>query len=113
MNRLPNGVFTVVDGEVITIDVRATGTEFLVNHSKPGGGTPLIKNQPLVLTMNESQATGTPKSTTVTLVFSFSDDSGGRYDWTVSGSEGGLPFEDFVEQAGEGPESVRFRFRFD
>ena len=115
METLSTGIFKVSDGEVIEIDVRATGTVFLVNHAKPGGGAPLKQGQPLRLTMDASQATGkssieNAKSTTVTLLFSFSGDSGGRYDWTVTGSEGGEPFDSFVEQAGEGPESVRYRF---
>ena len=115
METIKAGHFKVSDGEVMTIDIRATGTEFLVNHSKPGGGTPLKKGKPLTLTMDKSKATGTSKianakSTTVTLLFSFSGKKDGRYDWTVTGSEGGEPFEDFVDQAGESAESVTLRF---
>ena len=115
METISSGIFRVVDGEVITIDVRKTGTIFLVNHATPGGGGPLTEGQPLRLTMDKSQATGNSnisnaKSTTVTLLFSFSSDSGGRYDWTVAGSEGGDTFPAHVKQAGEGPESVRYRF---
>ena len=112
MEKISSG-FKVVDGEEITIDVRVSGSEFLVVRS--GGNAPLTEGQPLTLTMDKSQATGASsvtnaKSTTVTLLFSFSGDSGGRYDWTVTGSEGGDSFSAFVEQAGEGPEAVRFRF---
>lgn len=115
MKTLSSGIFTVSDGEVVTIDVRSSGTLFGVNHKTPTSKGPLKQGVPLILTMDKSAATGKStiagaKSTTLTLTFNFSANKGGKYDWTVTGSEGGDTFDDFVTQAGGTAEAVRYRF---
>ena len=117
MEKLSTGVFKVVDGEVVTFDVSASGTLFGVNHrvSGGGGGGPLTQDQPLNLTMNkedadeESEDVPNARTTVVTLTFNFSNKKGGRYDWTITGSEGGTD-TDFTRQAGSGPRIIRFLF---
>lgn len=109
------GVFEVKDGEVIKIDVRATGTLFGVNHSINGAGAPLQQGQPLQLRMDKSAAQGASfipnaRSTDVLLLFNFSGDSGGRYDLTVTGDPGGDSFPDFAKQAGKLPKSTTYTF---
>ena len=110
------GFFRVTDGEVITFDIRSTGapTLFGVNFSVFGSGSPVPQGQPLRVTMDKSRANGSSnipnaRSTTLTLLFSFSTNNGGRYDWTVTGSGGGS-FDDFARQAGSGPEAVTYTF---
>jgi hypothetical protein len=117
MVTLTPGVFQVNDGEIVTIDVRSTGapTLFGVNFSIFGGGTPLNEGQPLQIRMDKSRATGgsnipNAKSTPLVLLFSFSSNNGGRYDWTVTGSNGGAPFQDFVRQAGSTAEAATYTF---
>ncbi|MCA1579291.1 MAG: hypothetical protein LC794_18235 [Acidobacteria bacterium] len=116
MHTIQPGFFRVTDGEVITFDIRSTGapTLFGVNFSIFGTGSPIPEGQLLHVTMDKSRATGSSnisnaRSTTLTLLFSFSSNNGGRYDWTVTGSEGGT-FDDFARQAGSGPESVTYTF---
>jgi hypothetical protein len=111
------GVFQVKDGEVITIDVKSTGTPTLfgVNYSIFGGGSPLQEGQPLKLTMDKSKAQGNStipnaKSTPLTLLFSFSSNSGGKYDWTVTGDVPGDSFPDFTRQAGNTPKATTYTF---
>ena len=117
MNTLSPGIFQVSDGEVITIDVRSTGapTLFGVNFSMFGAGMPLNEGQPLQLTMDKSRATGASnvpnaKSTPLTLLYSFSSNDGGRYDLTMTGSNGGAPFKDFIGQAGSTAEASTYTF---
>ena len=111
------GFFKVADGEEITIDVSSTGapTLFGVNFSIFGKGAPLKEGTPLTVTMDKSKAKGSStvpnaKSTTLTLLFSFTSKKDGKYEWTVTGSEGGDPFPDFVRQAGSGPKAVTYTF---
>lgn len=117
MNTIMPGIFRVADGEVITIDVRSTGapTLFGVNHSIFGGGMPHAEGDPITVRMIKSQATGSSnipnaKATTLTLLFSFTSKRDGRYDWTMTGSEGGPPFRDFIEQSGITAESTTYTF---
>jgi hypothetical protein len=117
MRTISPGIFEVADGEEITFDVRSTGAETLfgVNHSIFGGGSPLTEGQPLRVTMDKSRAEDessipNARATRLTLLFSFTSNSGGRYEWTVRGSGGGPPFRDFVNQAGALPEATRYRF---
>ena len=117
MNTISPGFFRVSDGEVITIQVSSTGapTQFGVNHSIFGGGTQMKEGHPLQVTMDKSQANGTSnipnaKSTTLTLLFSFTSNSGGRYDLTMTGSGGGDTFQDFASQAGATPKAVKYTF---
>jgi len=117
MQILSPGVFKVSDGEVVTVDVKSTGaaTLFGVNHSIFGAGTPLTAGQPLKITMDKSKATGTSfvpnaKSANLTLLFSFTSSSGGRYDLTTSGSDGGPAFPDQANQTGNTPEAIPYIF---
>ena len=117
MEKLSTGVFKVVDGEKVTFDVSASGTLFGVSHRvSGGGGGPLTQGQPLTLTMNKEEADGVSedvpnaRTTVVTLTFSFSNKKDGRYDWTITGSDGGEPDSDFTRQAGAGPRIIRFLF---
>lgn len=114
MKVLSSGAFQVTDGEVITIDVKSTGTLFGVNFSLFGGGSPLTEGQPLEVTMDKSKAKGNStipdaKSTRLTLLFSFSGNSGGRYDLTVKGT-GDESFSDFTQQAGNTPKAITYVF---
>jgi hypothetical protein len=112
------GVFQVNDGETITITIKVSdnsSTLFGVNYSIFGGGSPLKAGQPLQIKMDKSKAQGgsfiaNAKSTNMTLLFSFSSDSGGKYDWTVSGDAGGNPYEDDIEQTGKTPEARFYTF---
>ncbi len=111
------GIFQVRDGEVITIDVKSTGAQTLfgVNYSVFGGGSPVIEGQPIKVTMDKSKAQGNSsipgaKSTPLTLVFSFSSNSGGKYDLKVSGDAGGDTYTDFTQQAGKGPKAITYIF---
>jgi len=117
MDTLSPGIFRVSDGEVVTIDARSTGapTLFGVNFSIFGGGTPLNEGQPLQLRMDKSRATGNSnipnaRSTPLTLLFSFSSNGNGRYDWTLTGSNGGPPFRDFIRQTGSTAEATTYTF---
>jgi hypothetical protein len=117
MNTIQPGFFRVTDGEVITFDIKSTGAPLLfgVNFSGFDRGGPVTEGQPLTVTMDKSKANDNSnipnaKSTTLTLLFSFSTNNGGRYDWTVTGSGGGDRFDDFARQAGSGPEAVTYTF---
>ena len=117
MDTLSPGIFRVSNGEVVTIDVRSTGapTLFGVNFSMFGSGTPVNQGQPLQLTMDKSRATGNSnipnaRSTPLTLLYSFSSNNGGRYDLTMTGSNGGAPFQDFIRQAGSTAEASTYTF---
>ena len=117
METITPGIFKVGDEEVITIDVRSTGapTLFGVNFSIFGGGMPLNEGQPLHLTMDKAQATGNSnipnaRSAPLTLLFSFSSNSDGRYDLTMRGSEGGDTFRDFIRQTGSTAEATTYTF---
>jgi len=117
MDTLTPGVFRVSDGEVVTIDVRSTGapTLFGVNFSMFGGGMPLNEGMPHPLPMVKSQATGNSnianaRSAPLTLLFNFSSNSDGRYDWTLTGSNGGPPFRDFIRQTGSTAEATTYTF---
>jgi hypothetical protein len=119
MRIIQPGFFRVTDGEVITFDIRSTGapTLFGVNFSMLGTGFPIREGEPLIVRMEKNRATGSSnipnaRSTTVTLLFSFSSNNGGRYDWTVTGSEGGQ-FDDFARQAGSGPDAVTYTFHIE
>jgi hypothetical protein len=117
MQLLAPGVFQVTDNETITITAKSTGssTLFGVNYSIFGGGEPLTEGQPKPIVMQKSKAQGAStvsnaKSTSLTLLFSFTSDSGGRYEWTMTGSGGGDPFNDFTDQAGKTPNAIFYTF---
>ena len=115
MEVISTGAFKVRDGELITLNVTSSGTLFGVNFSLFGGGAPLTEGQPLQVRMDKSKATGNSvvpnaTSTPLTLLFSFSGNSGGRYDWTVTGDPGGASFPDFVRQAGATPKATTYTF---
>lgn len=117
MDIITPGIFRVSDGERITIDVSSTGapTLFGVNFSLFGGGMPVNEGQPLQLTMDKSRATGNSnvpnaRSTPLTLLFSFSSNNDGRYDLTMTGSNGGDLFRDFIRQAGSTAEATTYTF---
>jgi hypothetical protein len=65
--------------------------------------------------MDKSKANGesnfpNAKSTNMTLLFSFTTNQGGRYDWTMTGSGGGDTFTAFTAQAGKLPKAVTYTF---
>jgi hypothetical protein len=117
METIKRGLFKVADGEEITINVRSTGakTLFGVNCAVFDEDLIISEGQPLRVTMDKSLATGesnfpNARSTVLTLLFSFTSNQGGRYDWTVTGSEGGDPFTAFAEQDGNTPKAVNYVF---
>jgi hypothetical protein len=117
METIKRGLFKVADGEEITIDISSTGTQSLfgVNCAVFTDDIICKKGQPLKVKMDKSRATGdskfpNAKSTTLTLLFSFDSNQGGRYEWTMTGSEGGAPFEAFTDQAGNTPKAVTYTF---
>ena len=117
MQKKSPTAFQVRDKEVITINVKSTGTPTLfgVNFSIFGAGTPLKEGQPLQITMDKQKATGNStipnaKSTPLTLLFSFTSANGGKYDLTMSGDPGGDTFTDFTRQAGSTPKSITYTF---
>jgi hypothetical protein len=117
METIKRGLFKVTDGEELTINVRSTGakTLFGVNCAVFDDDLIISEGQPLKVTMDKNRATGeskfeNAKSATLTLLFSFTSNQGGRYDWTVTGSEGGDPFPAFAKQTGKTPKSVTYTF---
>lgn len=118
MKKLAAGAFQVKDGEVITVEVKSTGTTTLfgVNFSIFGGGSPLTEGEPLEVTMDKSKAQGNStvpnaKSTPMTLLFSFTSSNGGKYGLTMTGSEaGGDTYNDFANQAGNSPKAITYTF---
>lgn len=117
METIKRGLFKVTDGEEITINIRSTGTKTLfgVNCAVFDEDLIVSEGQPLKVTMDKSLATGesnfpNAKSTLLTLLFSFTSNQGGRYDWTMTGSEGGDPFTAFTKQAGKTPKAVTYTF---
>lgn len=117
MQKKSPTAFQVRDKEVITINVKSTGaaTLFGVNHSIFGGGAPLQEGQPLQITMDKQKAQGdstisNAKSTQLTLLFSFTSTSGGKYDLTMTGDPGGDTFTDFTRQAGSTPKAITYTF---
>ena len=117
MQSIAPGVFQVTNGETITIDAKSTGSQTLfgVTYSIFGGGSPVKEGQPIKITMDKTKAQGgstvpNAKSTNLTLVFSFTSNSGGRYEWTMTGSGGGDPFDDFTDQAGKTPNTIFYTF---
>lgn len=116
MQVLAPGVFQVINGEIIIIDVRRTGTQTLfgVNYSIFGGGGQMHEGHPVQIRMDKSKATGASfvpgaRSAVLGLVFSFNSNNGGRYDLTLTGSDGGS-FDDFAEQAGNVPAGIPYTF---
>jgi hypothetical protein len=118
MEKISSGIFKVVDGEEITIDVRRTGAQtfFGVNHKAFSSEGPLKEGQPLRVTMKKDDldevSTEVPgaKVTTITLGFTFNSPKDGRYDWTMTGSNGGDPVTGFSRQAGGTMKAVTFTF---
>lgn len=117
MDTISPGIFAVSDGEVITINIRSTGapTLFGVNFSIFDGGMPVNEGQPLQVTMNKDLATGNShipnaRSTPLSLLFSFSSNSNGRYEWTIRGSKGDKAFRDFIRQTGSTAEATTYTF---
>lgn len=118
METISSGIFRVVDGEVITIEVRKTGAQTLfgVNHKAFSSKGPLTEGQPLTVTMDkdeldeDSTEVEGAKVTTITLLFSFNSNKDGRYDFTMKGSKGGDPINGFSRQAGSGPKAITFTF---
>ena len=117
MQTIKRGLFKVTDGEEITINIRSTGakTLFGVNCAVFDEDLIVPEGQPLKVTMDKSRASGesnfpNAKSTNLTLLFSFSTNQGGRYDWTMTGSEGGDTFTAFAKQSGKTPKAVTYTF---
>jgi hypothetical protein len=116
MQIISPGVFRAQDKETITIDTKATGTLSLINASIYGGTkVPVTTGKPIVIKLDKSKANHgsfvpNAKSTDLTLLFSFSGDNGGRYDLTTTGDPGGDSFPDFVDQAGNTPETTTYTF---
>lgn len=117
MKSIAPGVFQVTNGETITIDAKSTGSQTLfgVTYSIFGGGSPVKAGEPIKIVMDKSKAQGgstvpDAKSTNLTLVFSFTSASDGKYEWTMSGSGGGEPFSDFADQAGTTPSTTFYTF---
>lgn len=77
-----------VDGETITVDVHSSGTKHLVSYTLDGETASMPSDQPTSrLTFTLDKAKHDPSI--LTMLFTFSDQDGGNYDITVSGSGGG------------------------
>ena len=116
MQTLDTGIFQVQDGETVSIDVRSTGTSTLfgVNCSIDGQAIPVVQGQPIRIHFDKSQAHGpsfiaNAKSTNVTLLFSFTSQSGGKYELTFSGDGGGTA-SGIAEQVGNTPQAIVYTF---
>ncbi|HKO60474.1 MAG TPA: hypothetical protein VJV03_04885 [Pyrinomonadaceae bacterium] len=117
MQKKSPTAFQVRDKEVITINVKSTGTATLfgVNYSIFGAGTPLKEGQPLQITMDKQKAQGNStipnaKSTPLTLLFSFTSATGGKYELTMTGDAGGDSITDSTRQAGSSPKAILYTF---
>jgi hypothetical protein len=117
MQVLGTGVFQVQDGETVSFDARSTGasTLFGVTCSLNGQTIPVVEGQPTRIRLDKSQANGGSflpggKSTNVTLQFSFTSQSGGRYDISLSGDAGGGSDSSFAEQVGNLPAVIVYLF---
>jgi hypothetical protein len=73
------------DQERITVTVQSTGTVHAVNFVLDGHGSALAQGQPLVFTLNKSQH----DPSILTMLFTFSNPTGGAYAIDVAGSNGG------------------------
>ena len=116
METIKRGFFRVRDGEEITFKISSKGaqTRFLVNCSVFDDDLIVQEGQSLKVRMDKSKAHGesnipNAKSTTLTLLFTFDSNQGGRYEWTMIG-EGGDPFDAFTDQAGSMPKAVTYTF---
>jgi hypothetical protein len=117
MQTLGMGVFRVQDGETVSFDARSTGasTLFGVTASLSGQTIPVVAGQPIRVRLDKSQAQDPSfipgaKSTNVTLMFSFTSESGGRYDITLSGDAGGDSDSSAAEQVGNLPQAIVYIF---
>jgi len=75
------------DREVITVTISmiGSGTVFLVNHSLDGSGGPVTQGSNIVFTANKAKH----DPSLLTLLFGFSNPSGGAYQTVITGSSGG------------------------
>jgi hypothetical protein len=110
MQELPNGAYKAKDGEVLSLDIKSTGapTLFGVNYSLGGHGSPIPEGKPFPITLKKSDAVGGSdipgaKSTVLTLAFSFSTPTGGKYHYTITGDAADPPISADATQAGAIP----------
>jgi uncharacterized protein YndB with AHSA1/START domain len=76
------------DGEKITVEVHSVGTKHLVSYTLDGETASMPSDQPtstLSFTLNK----GKHDPSILTMLFTFSEQDGGNYDITVTGSGGG------------------------
>lgn len=114
---LDRGVFQVNDGEVVSIDVRATGAQTLfgVNFRIFDEDGLIQEQEPTLITMDKSQAHDPSfiqgaRATDLSLLFNFNSNSGGRYDLTTTGDAGGESFDDFANQHSIMPAHILYTF---
>ena len=111
MKELPSGAYLAKDGEVLTLDIKATGAQTLfgVNYSLGGTGAPITAPGALTqITLVKNDATGgsdipNAKSTVLVLTFNFDSGQGGNYSYTITGASGDPPIKSDAPQAGGAP----------
>ena len=105
MIKIANRQYHVQSGESITVSVQATGTVHLVNSDLDGlGGDPLAADESLTFRV-------TNQTRVLTLLFTFSNDSGGSYEVTIESDQGGED-TDTVDQGSFGIPATATEYRF-
>jgi hypothetical protein len=105
MIKIAKRQYHVQPGETITIGVQATGTAHLVNYDLDGqGGGPVGAGQPLTFTVTTS-------TRILTLLFTFSGNSGGKYVVGITSAQGGSD-TDVVDQGSFGIPTTAAEYRF-
>jgi len=105
MIKIAKRQYHVQSGESITVSVQATGTVHLVNSDLDGlDGGPLTADESLTFKV-------TNQTRTLTLLFTFSNNSGGEYEVTIKGDQGGED-TDTVDQGSFGIPATSAEYRF-
>lgn len=97
--------YHVQPGETITVGAQASGTVHLVSYDLDGqGGGPLAADQPLTFKI-------TTNTRVLTLLFTFSGSSGGKYVIGINSDQGGSD-TDNVDQGSFGIPATSAEYRF-
>ena|ERR1051326_6126933 len=95
------------DGETITVAIKENGTKRLVAYNLDGTGAVFPAGN-LTFTLNKA----THNQTVLVLICTFSSNTGGSYEVTITGSNGG-DTSDFTHQQLPSEPEVTLVYRFD
>jgi hypothetical protein len=105
MIKIAKRQYNVQPGETITVGVEASGTVNLVSYDLDGqGGGSLVAGQQLSFKV-------TTDTRVLTLLFTFSHNSGGEYVLEIKGDQGGSDTDD-VDQGSFGIPAISTTYRF-